>query len=572
MHGPHASLACAALAALAAACREPAPPLSAVVVTLDTTRADALGCYGQRLPLTPALDRLAGMGTLFERASTCAPLTLPAHAALWSGLYPPRSGVRVNGTPLPAAATTLAERARAAGFQTAAFLGSAVLDPAFGLEQGFERYDAPDLAEGEGRGERPGVRVVERALAWLRARDPRRPFLLWVHVFDPHDPYEPPARFAPPEGVHPYYGEIAAADAAVGALCAWLDDAGLLARTVVVVAGDHGEALGQHGEATHGDYCWEPTLHVPLVVCGPDVPRGERSRALASLVDVAPTLAARLGLAWPDGGDGRDLLAPAPPGRGVYFECYTGWLSYGWSPLAGWRDEGGKYLASARPSFVRPEQDPAEERDLLAEGAIDPAPYRAAIAAVHAAPALAREDDALDPELAARLGAMGYALAPPAHAAGEALPSPLAPSDRPAPSERTDEHARALQAHAWIAAERFAEAEAAFARIVAENPRHLAAWDRLAWARFRQGDAAGALAALDALLAARPDQPSALVARAGALVELGRDGEALAALERAAALAPRSPATLEPLARALERAGRADEAARVRALLAERRR
>ena len=254
--GRRASLSVLALA-LASACPGSDEPggLSAVLITLDTTRDDAVGAPG----VTPHLDALARDGVRFERAYTVAPLTLPAHASMLTGLVPLRHGLRVNGAgALPLAASTLAEHAAAAGLRTGAIIGAVVLDGAFGLDQGFETYDVPP----HGRQQRDthfamrtGAEVVELALAWLDEGDPRAPFFLWVHLWDPHAPYDAPAELAGRFPEHPYLDEVAAADAAVGTLIAGLTARGLMERTAILVVGDHGEAFGEHGELTHGTYC-----------------------------------------------------------------------------------------------------------------------------------------------------------------------------------------------------------------------------------------------------------------------------------------------------------------------------
>ena len=281
---------------LPAACSPEQRPPSAILITLDTMRADALGCYGQELRITPSLDVLASRGVVFENAMTSVPLTLPAHASALTGLYPPRHTVRINGeTSLPRSAETLAERAREAGCRTAAFVGASVLDPGFGLDQGFEVYSSVKVggahghAHGHEGGQRPGTEVIREAITWLRSLESDEPFFLWIHLFGAHDPYEPDELFRAPPGVHPYYGDVAMTDACVGGLLGWLDEVELIDEVNVLVVGDHGEALGQHGEATHGDYVYEPTMRIPLILAGPGIPAGERRTDLVSIVDVAPT-------------------------------------------------------------------------------------------------------------------------------------------------------------------------------------------------------------------------------------------------------------------------------------------
>ncbi|HYH44672.1 MAG TPA: sulfatase, partial [Thermoanaerobaculia bacterium] len=239
---------------------------SLLLVTLDTVRADRLGGYGYAAAETPTLDRLAREGVRFAAASTNAPLTLPAHASLLTGLLPPRHGLRNNGAGRLPEVPTLAAVLAAAGYRTAAFVSSFVLDRRFGLDRGFAVYD-DDVERDAGGGvaldaERRGDRTVERALAWLSAKTPEtldreRPFFLWVHLYDAHAPYAPPAPYDSRHRGRPYDGEIAFADAQVGRLVAELERRGLAGRTLVAVTADHGEALGEHGELTHGLLLYE---------------------------------------------------------------------------------------------------------------------------------------------------------------------------------------------------------------------------------------------------------------------------------------------------------------------------
>ena len=265
-----------------------------LLVTIDTLRADRTG--GR---LTPSLNALAARGTRFLNARSPVPLTLPAHASLMTGLLPPRHGVRMNGVHrLSPAVPTLATTLDAAGYQTGTIVGAYVLDRRFGLARGFDTYDAeiPRREEiaGELEAERRGDVVADRAIAWLKGRHPDAPFFLWMHLYDPHAPYEPPASWLERAGGQRYDGEVAYADAQLGRVIDALQASGQADRTLVVVTGDHGESLGEHGEPTHGLLVYEGAVRIPLVVAGPGVPRAERADA-ASLVDVA---AHRVAAAW----------------------------------------------------------------------------------------------------------------------------------------------------------------------------------------------------------------------------------------------------------------------------------
>ena len=283
------------LALFIVTCREtPHRPFNVLLITVDTFRADRLGGN------TPALAGLAREGIRFDSADSPVPLTLPAHASLMSGLLPLHHGMRNNGvSAFPAARQTLAT-AFGSSYRSGAFVGSFILDHRFGLDRGFERYDdeiVRNVTDSSGTfdAERRGGEVVDRALAWLRQND-ARPFFAWVHLYDAHAPYAPPAPYP-----QTYDGEVAYVDAQVARLLAAVDRG----NTIVVVVGDHGEALGEHGELTHGLLLYEPTLHVPMIIAAPSLsPRVIRTPV--STVDLAPTIASLAGIAFP-AVDGRDL-------------------------------------------------------------------------------------------------------------------------------------------------------------------------------------------------------------------------------------------------------------------------
>ena len=305
-------------ASLLGCAKQPAPCI--VLVTLDTTRVDLLGVYGGR-GRTPRLDAFAADSLRFDRAYTTAPYTGPSHASLLTGQNPPRHGLRdYLEQALPDDALTLAEHLAAVGWSTGAFVSTYVLDPRFGVDQGFELYDSPDRDGGD-RHWRAGPATTDRALAWLQARAPTEPFLLWVHWYDAHGPYMPPRELRDPlpEGVAPgspdaqrqrYYEQARVLDAQFGRLEDALAAAG---RTPIwVVVSDHGELLGHHGRklGAHSNALVDATIHIPLLLRAPGLEPGVRED-VTSVIDVMPTLLARLGLEPPPGLEGRDLLAPA---------------------------------------------------------------------------------------------------------------------------------------------------------------------------------------------------------------------------------------------------------------------
>lgn len=343
-----------------------------LLVTLDTTRADALGCYGG--PATPTLDALAEEGTLFERALSPAPLTLPSHAALFTGQSPRLNGVRDNALfRLAPGQSTLAERLRAEGYDTLAVIGAVVLDRSTGFDQGFRLYDDTvrvGRREWFGWQERGASQVTDRALEL--AGEIASPLFLWVHYYDPHLPYVPPEPHRSRHPGKPYLGEVAYVDAELGRLLKGLEARGTSRPLLVVVAGDHGEGLGAHGEAGHGIFVYQSTQHVPLILRGPGAPKGRRVGPVVGLVDLTPTILELIGLPAPADVQGRSLV-PLLSDRGadkapVYeIESLHPALSYGWAPLRGVVTGGLKYIAAPEDELYDLESDPGETRNLAAE-------------------------------------------------------------------------------------------------------------------------------------------------------------------------------------------------------------
>ena len=538
-----------------------------LLVTLDTTRADALGAYGSDKGVTPHLDRLATEGVVFDQAMTVAPITLPSHASVFTGLYPPRHSVRDNGLwPLPESARTLAEIASEAGYQTGAVIGAAVLDELFGLGQGFQTYIGAGIEEESViYSARSAGAVVDDALEWLHDRDTDRPFFLWLHLYDPHAPYDPPSRFRGDfEASDLYYGEIAYVDDQLGRLLGELDSKGLRDETLVAIASDHGEAFGEHGEYTHGPYCYDSTLRIPLLLRYPDgFGAGSREEGLVSLVDLFPTLVDAMGAQVPSDIDGESLYRRAPSvDRGLYFESYMGFLSFGWSPLAGWIDAGGKYLHSSDPQYF--EAADREEETNLAEGASPDAlaPYLTGIAAVADRSALQPDmAEMADEDLLAELRALGYASA--GNTVDE-VPHPLAPTDRPSPAKMAIEYTFLLRAIGLLQSNQREEAIRIFTRTVETSPRNYYALEVLCSTLVDMNRMREALPHLERLTREASPKSVNFQNYAACLSSLGRPDEAIEALNRAIALDPNNRAALEGLVRILQREGRGLEAAPLR--------
>jgi len=353
----------------------PAPPLNLIVVTLDTTRADRISAYGDaRAAATPALDRLAREGALFEDATSPVPLTLPAHCTLFTGRLPPAHRVRDNADQLGLATPTLASTLHARGYRTGAFLGSLVLARSHGLYLGFENYD-DHIPWGGPSSPRPRRRadvVVDRALGWLDTVK-GSPFFVWLHFYDAHLPYDAMPPFDRAYSGRPYEGAVASVDAQIGRLRAFLDQHNLTRHTVIVVIGDHGEGLGDHGELTHGLFVYQSVLRVPFIIRVPKMaPAGQRIRTAVSSADLTPTVLDLLGVDPPGDLDGRSLRPLLRrPGRETAADVYAENLylqrRFKWSEMQAIRSGSLKLIDKARPELYDLDRDPGESHDLSSE-------------------------------------------------------------------------------------------------------------------------------------------------------------------------------------------------------------
>jgi choline-sulfatase len=402
-----AGLLLAAACGLAGSRTHPALPRGIVVVTLDTTRADMLPAYGFHGVATPAIDRLAREGTTFEHAESVAPLTLPAHTSIFTGLYPPRHGVRDNlAQPVDAAHPTLAEVVRAEGFGTAAFVGSAVLRRDRGLARGFDLYEDGTRPGGSTPRRRSAGEVVDEANAWMGGLG-REQFFLWVHLYDAHAPQTLPLEYRRQYG-DSYEGAIAYMDSQIARLLAALQEKDLLESTAIVLAADHGESLGDHGEREHGIFVYESVLRVPLIVRAPGL-RPRRIADLASLVDVFPTVLDLLGHRKRPGIDGRSLLPAIRgqrlPERAVYAESMYA-ERFGWSPLRMIRDGRFKFIDAPRPELYDLGADRFEQRNLVDRRPALAAAMRADLQAFSVSRTV--ENALPAPELLRELAALGY--------------------------------------------------------------------------------------------------------------------------------------------------------------------
>src|SRR6202140_4703351 len=420
-----------ALTALCAAAQTPAKPaLNVVLITIDTLRADHVGCYGYKQIKTPNIDGLAADGVRFESAFAVVPVTLPSHSSMLTGTYPMLSGMHdFSGNKLSPLQPTLASVLKQAGYQTGAVIGAAVLDSRFGLNQGFDFYydhfdfsrlDEANLDEME----RPGNVVADTALGWL-AENSQKHFFLWMHLYDPHYPYRPPQPYSSEYASHPYDGEIAFADEQVGRIIRFLKEKGIYKNTVIVLCGDHGESLGEHDEKTHGFFIYNATMHAPLIIHLPQSAAGQVITDMVSLDDLMPTILGAVGVEIPSQVQGHSLLPRLRPDRGdskrndhakgervMYGETFLPRIHFDWSELRGSENSKYHFIDAPRPELYDLANDPGEVRNLFNEKKAVSEEMRAKLAGMirdYSAGKELAEKTGLDPALMERLKALGYA-------------------------------------------------------------------------------------------------------------------------------------------------------------------
>jgi len=591
---PFAMAICLQPLAMAAAC-SPGVPTSTpaarnvLLITIDTLRADHVGAYGYTKARTPVLDALATGGVVFDRAYAASPVTLPSHATLLTGRYPPGHGSRDNGLRATAEVPTLATLLNARGVRTAAFVAAFPLDHQFGLNRGFEVYgdQIPRGPDGRLANERPASQVVDDAIAWLRTiAPPGAPappaFFLWVHLFEPHAPYGDPSTGR--SAVERYDDEIATVDREIGRLLGALGPA--RSETLVAAAGDHGEAFGEHGEYAHSIFVYDTTLRVPLLFSGPGITAGTRVAGAVTLADVAPTLMRQLGASLADV-DGVDLSpafgGTALPRRELYAESFAPLVEFGWAPLRSIRSGPWKLVAAPTLELFDIEKDPGEQTNLVASQPVVARDLQAR-ADRYSLASLPTAASA-NAEAAGRLRALGYS-------AGSRI-SESATSNRPDPKDRRELAARIAQVTSGELTG--AALIAALEGIVRENPGNGQAHLRLGYARLQADDCAraepefhaaaaaglpsadvflglatclgnrrdlaGAERALGEALRLEPDNP-AVVANIGLLqAAKGELAAAIQSLNGALALDPQLHEARFNLALAYAKAGRRAEAA-----------
>ena len=574
-----------------------------VVITIDTLRADHLGCYGYKQIHTPNLDELAQTGIRFERAFTAVPVTLPSHTVIFTGTYPPSSGMHdFAGNKLSSTQPTLASVLKDHEYATGAVIGSAVLDSRFGLNRGFDFYydhfDFNRLQESNiDEMERPGNLVADVALEWLSQHYQNR-FFLWMHLYDPHFPYRPPEPYAREYKDRPYDGEIAFADEQVGRLLRFLKDKKLYDKTLIVVAGDHGESLGEHGEKTHGFFLYNSTLHVPLIFHLPAASSVKPAtvKTLVTLADVMPTVLKILDFVVPPSIQGENLFplmtakTPGEP-RSLYAETFLPRLHFNWSELRAVESDKYHFIDAPKPELYDLEQDPRETDNLFSRKPAVAQELRARLSAMivsYSAGQELAEKTGLDPALMERLKSLGYAGFSGGGSPTVSNRSLPDPKDRIAAYElfsdamSDSQHGRyqesaekltavlktepdSVPAHYIMGLDYYrmhdyAPAIEHLGRVVELSPDYALAHYQLGLAFARGGRIDDAIQRFQHTLELDPTNFDAAYNLGSAYLQKQSVGEALAAFRRSAAINPDYPAPHKALGKVLLYEGQVDEA------------
>jgi arylsulfatase A-like enzyme/Tfp pilus assembly protein PilF len=526
--------------------RSPAK-LNVILVTIDTLRADRLSSYGNPAPLTPNIDALAGEGIRFANAASTVPFTLPAHSSIMTGTYPPYHGVRENvGYTLDDSIPTLAEWLGARGYTTAGFVSAFVLDSRWGIARGFDTYyDEFDLDEMKGNlgsVQRDGRETIAEAVRWLDG-GPASPFLLWLHLFDPHDPYTPPEPFRSQYPRRPYDAEVAFTDSLIGELRRALEERGMLDSSLVILTGDHGEGLGNHREGFHGFFVYDSTVHVPLIIRLPDGRLGGRVvEEVVSHVDLLPTILEATGQEIPSSVQGSSLV-PLLLGqddsreRAVYTESLYPLLHYGWSPLRSIRTREHKFIDAPDAELYDLSSDREEQQNILLEDRRLARELKDKLTALVAEIEREGSDRAgtadLDEETLQQLRALGYV-------AGQGGVDAEEESDKPRadPKERIELHQAIMAAQSDLGREDPDRAEQRLVQVLEIDSSIIDAHQMLGTIASQREDFEAAIAHFQRALALDSDHTTSLFGLAGAYRKLDRLDEALVGFRRLLDLNP----------------------------------
>jgi len=539
-----------------------------ILISVDTLRADHLPAYGYRDLATPAIDQFAVGSIVFEQAISPAPLTLPSHASLLTGTLPIYHGVRDNsGFVLPPDQVTLPEVLKGQGFDTGAFVGAFVLDSRFGLAQGFDYYydhfqtDTLDTVALQ-VSERRAAEVLREARTWIAGRDRDHPFFAFIHLFDPHAPYDAPAPFQAP-GRLPYDAEIAYIDDQLSRFWAYLKQEGVFDKSLIVLTSDHGEGLGQHGESTHGMFLYDATLHVPLMVKPPGWKEtGKRVRDQVRLIDVPATILDLLRVTAPPQVQGRSLVESWTTGRlpnlAAYSETQLPFLSYGWSPLEAYRLPDRKFIDAPRPELYDPLQDPKEERNFYRDDLPELARLKAARDHLVASASKPGNQTAVrtpDAESTARLRSLGYL--------GSAVkrPVPKVSSNLTDPKDKIEIFNKIWEAQDKALQGKHEESRRMLAAVIAADPRIFMAHSVQALNLLQLGQPNRAIPHLQAAVSLRPEDPGSHFYLGMASLQTGLLDQAGREFQKAFDMDPENEAALNNLAAVFLRQNRLDQAA-----------
>ena len=533
---------------------KPATKPSVILITIDTLRADHVGCYGAQMVKTPTLDALAHDGVVFERAISQVPLTWPSHAVILTGTYPFQNGVQdFTGQPLAQQFRTVSQAFQQAGYATGAVVSAFVLDRSWGLARGFDFYDDAFSAEtfakkDIGLVDRRAGESVPHAIAWLQ-KTPRRPFFLWLHLYDPHSPYDPPEPYLSEYRSHLYDGEIAYADHELGKLMSWLKLNHLYDSSLIVALSDHGESLGEHSEDEHGFFVYNATVHVPLIVkppAGSGIAAGRRHEPVETTA-VAPTLLqlaglkdsvdpiyaqfqshALLGTSYT--GLAEDEAANPRAQDPAYSETFYPFSSFGWSPLHALESERFHFIESPQPELYDLDADPGETKNVAAQQPATVAVFREKMQALLAHNPFTRQDAGpgnLSPDAQEKLRALGYfgfraAVSP------EALKQGLAD-----PKDKLWEFNSILKATDALQRGEDDRAEALLNEVQQKDPKIYVIPFMLGESALRRQNWEGAAELLQRCLELNPNFDNAMTGLARALAKLGRVDEARSWLQKA---------------------------------------
>ncbi len=544
------------------------PNVNVVLITIDTLRADYLGCYGRKSIATPNIDALASKGVRFEQAVAQIPLTAPSHASILTGTYPQVHKVRdMGGFVLDGKVPTLATILGQAGFETAAFVGSAVLNHYYGLNRGFATYN-DEMKADPGVKKLPGVVaevrgevVTQRVLDWLDKSASKR-FFLWVHYYDPHFPYDPPEPYRTRYPEDPYGGEVAYTDEQVGRLLKALEDHNLREWTLAVLLADHGESLGDHGEYTHGVFLYDSTVHIPLIFVGPGVPAGRTVPQQVRSIDVLPTVTDYLGLSPGDKVQGASLLPSVTGGKPpaanyCYMETLYPKTQMGWSELRGMRTDEWKYVVAPKPELYRLSEDKGESRNVVQTFPADAERLKKKVWEISESPqSLTRiQPQLVDEERRRELNALGYV-------GGGTRPVRIDMSG-PDPKDRVAvlgvlEHAADAMNH-----DRWKEAVPMLEKISVQDPANplIYAYLQLSYERLGQLDRMERTCRR--AIESKAASDSTYAGLGGIYVRRGDLVHAIEFMEKAAQLNPANLENMDNLATAYLQLGRPDDAQRV---------